>query len=195
MTGLAINKRVDLSPDKGNINMPFQPTSVHQVLDRLANQKPAPPRDLNAIRSQVRLRWAATLFTALLLPFSIFVALTMHAWGWVVLGIVVALLATAGLLALGVAWAASRKSGALADWGMKPLTEDEIELFIELSDRHPAIQKVVSDTWLFAWIEQGHNLLGRDLDFLRRNVADYEALLGRYPEQAAWTHPLTQVSG
>jgi hypothetical protein len=175
--------------------MSFQPITAAQILDRLANQKPAPPLALKNIRAQVRLRWAATAFTALLLPFSLFVAFTMHTWAWVVLCTVVALLASAGLIALGVAWGASRKSASLADWGMKPLSEDEIETFIELVDRHPAIQRVLSDTWMSAWIEQGHSLLGRDLAFLQRNVSEYEVVLARHPEQASHAYPITQASG
>lgn len=176
--------------------MAIRPTNLTtaQILDRLANQRPAQPLDLKQVRLQVRLRWAATAFTALLLPFSVFVALTMHTWGWVVLGTVVALLASAGLIALGVAWAASRKNAALADWGMKPLDELEIEEFIELSDRHVPIQKIVSDTWLGAWMEQGQNLLGRDLVFLRRVVTDYELVLSSHPEQARGPAVISQAS-
>lgn len=154
-----------------------RPTTVQQLLDRLEHHPPAPPPDLRVVRTQVRLRWAATLFTATLLPFSVFVGLTMHTWAWVMLAVVVGILAGTGLIALGVAWAASRKSAALAHWGMKPLSEEEIEEFIELSDRHPAIKRVMGDTWFGAWIEQGHSLLGRDLAFLRATVAQYEHLL------------------
>ena len=157
---------------------PFaRPTTVQQLLDRLEHHPPAPPPDMKVVRAQVRLGWAATLFTAMLLPFSVFVGLTMHTWAWVMLAVVVAILASAGLIALGVAWAASRRSAPLADWGMKPLNETEIDEFIELSDRHPAIKRVMSDTWFGAWIEQGHSLLGRDLVFLRHTVAQYEHLL------------------
>jgi hypothetical protein len=176
--------------------MSSKPIAAHQVLDRLATRRPAPPLSMEQIRAQVRLRWAATMFTALLLPFSLFVALTRHSWGLVVLSAVVAVLALAGLVALGVAWAASRRSAALADWGMRALEPDEMDEFIELADRHEAIGRIMSDTWLLAWAEKGHSLLGRDLVFLRSVVRDYEQVLSRHPEQAhvPYSTPSAQVS-
>lgn len=174
--------------------MSSKPIAAHQILDRLANRRPSLPLSMDQIRAQVRLRWAATLFTALLLPFSLFVALTQHTLGLVVLGAVVAVLALVGLVGVGVAWAASRRHAALADWGMRALDQDEMDEFIELADRHDAIQKIVNDTWLMAWGEKGYNLLGRDLVFLRTVVTDYEQVLSRHPEQAAVPYPASQVS-
>lgn len=165
-----------------------RPATTQQLLDRLERHPPAPPPDLRVVRNQVRLRWAATLFTASLLPFSVFVGVTKHTWAWLMLAGVVGVLASVGLVALGIAWAASRKSAALADWGMKPLSEEGIDEFIELSDRHVAIKRVMSDTWFGAWIEQGHSLLGRDLVFLRATVAQYERLLASEREAAPPFH-------
>jgi hypothetical protein len=154
----------------------FQPPTTDQILDRLAHQKPVPE---GVIRAQIRLRWAVTLGLALLLPGSVLLATFSHSWAWRLPAGATATLAMVGLVAIGIGWAANRRQGVDVQWGMAALKETEIEEFVTLAAKHPAIEKVVSDAWLSTWIVSGNHLLGRDLLLLRRCVRQYEAALTR----------------
>jgi len=149
----------------------LKPPTVAQILDRLRRQKPVPK---SIIQAQIRLRWLATVAIALLLPCALAMMLYTHSWAWAVPGAAIFLLAMAGLIALGVAYAANRREGVQVQWGLSKLTDSELEEFVELAAKYPAIEQVVSDAWLEGFVKAGSHLLGRDLVLLRTSVRHYE---------------------
>ena len=159
----------------------FRPSTVEQILSRLAHQRPVPTR---VIRAQVRLRWWTTGAIALLLPCALAMIVWGHSWAWQVPGISILAFALAGLIALGVAYAANRREGVEAQWGLAPLTVRQMEEFVNLAARHLAIDQVVSDAWLETFVRAGSDLRGRDLILLRKSVRQYEQAIGEKPVSA-----------
>lgn len=155
----------------------FQSPTIAQILDRLGQQKPVPS---SVIKAQVRLRWFATGATALLLPCALAMVIYTHSWAWWVPGVAIFALALAGLIALGVAYAANRRHGVQAQWGMAPLSPEEMEEFVNLAAKHAPIEEVVSDAWLEVFVRSHSDLLGRDLVLLRQSVYQYEQALNRF---------------
>lgn len=154
----------------------FQASTVEQILSRLAHQRPMPTR---VIRAQVRLRWWATGTMALLLPCALAMIVWGHSWAWQVPGVSILAFALAGLIALGVAYAANRREGVEAQWGLAPLTVRQMDEFVSLAARHSAIDQVVSDAWLETFVRAGSDLRGRDLILLRKSVHQYERAIGK----------------
>lgn len=143
------------------------------ILRRLAAQRPVPTRRL---RAQIALRWTVVVTLAMLFPFSAIVASGHSSLLLRIPAAVLGLLSVLGLSAIILAWVARRQSGVDAQWGLVPLTSDQIHEFVTLAERVPEINAIVSDEWLSRWASTNSDLRGQDLVLLRHSVARFRAL-------------------
>lgn len=143
------------------------------ILKRLGAQRPVPHRRL---RMQIALRWVVVVCLAALFPFAAIVTASNSPLLFRIPAAVLGLFSAIGLIAIALAWVARRQSGVDAQWGLAPLTSDQIHEFVYLAESVPEINAVVSDEWLVRWASTSSDLRGQDLVLLRRSVAQFKAL-------------------
>lgn len=149
------------------------PNSRKAILNKLSRHKPIPASICDA---KIRLRWLLTLGFVLLLPVSIMASVFFPYLLVKVPSTLVSIAAFVGLSAIYVAWQANKKDGVERQWGLAPLSADQIEEFISLYSEIPEIESVITDNWLGDWGETRSHIRGQDLALLKRCVNRYRSL-------------------
>ena len=142
------------------------PVSPEHYLDVLKDHHPVPN---SVVKRNVWIRWVATFAAGAVAPVGFYVGMSSQQQLLPISGWVAAVLAGAGLLALGSGWLARHRHGLHGQWGFAPLGPKEITELNAIANADPELGAIV-DLWASRCIESGSNLRGRDLIFLRKKA-------------------------
>lgn len=152
----------------------WMPLSEKDVLLGLRAHRPTPRA---IVRHRLRLRWTLTVLMAGLIPLSFYLAKNpnqfIHWSAWVIGAFLII-----GLMAVVVGFLARRSHGVERQWGLSPLNERETQELMELSARHPAIDRLTGE-WLERWVCANSELRGEDLMLLRQYIRAYDKARAR----------------
>jgi len=143
------------------------------LLTELKNHSPISKDELKkVIFFKVCTRWVAALSLGSFFPFGIWWAVRGYQWMDSLTSGTVLVLSIAGGLGLASAWMSKSTVGVDGQWGYAPLSEDELEEFVELASKDKDLSEVL-DIWSGQCAQNNGTFRGRDWLFFKPRAEAY----------------------